>query len=683
MEREKAIKKIEALSQSLNEHNYLYYVKAMPKITDYEFDMLLKELEELEKEYEYRLPDSPTHRIGGDLTKEFETRDHGSPMLSLGNTYSEEEVIAFNQRIVKIIDKMPEYVCELKYDGVAIGLTYKSGILVQALTRGDGIRGDDVTNNVKTINSIPLRLHGDYPDTFEIRGEILMPHSSFERLNRERTKEGLQPFANPRNAAAGSLKMQDSAEVAKRGLDCYLYFVMGDNLPADNHYDNMQAAAKWGFRAPHTIMKCNSLDEIMEYISNWNQQRHELEYDIDGVVIKVNSYDLQDELGFTAKTPRWAIAYKFKAERVATTLLSVSYQVGRTGAITPVANLEPVLLAGTTVKRASLHNEDFIASFDLHSNDRVFVEKGGEIIPKIVGVDTNSRNKSAEAVVFPERCPECGTTLVRKDGEANHYCPNDTQCPPQLKGKLEHFISRKAMNVESLGEGKIEMLFDNGIVRNVADLYDLTYDDLFGLEKIIEEDGKESRKVSLREKSATSILESLERSKQVPFPRVLYALGIRYVGETVAKKLAAHYRNIDALAKANIMELILVDEIGDKIAESIVNWFAIKESRILVEKLKRAGLQMEVLTKEPSPEENYLDGKAFVVSGVFQYFSRDEVKDAVVKYGGRLVTSISSKTDFLLAGDKMGPSKRDKAHKLGIPVISEIDFLEMIRMPRD
>lgn len=682
MEKEQAKQRIEELTKELNRHNYLYYVKAQPEISDYDFDMLLKELEKLEEVTGFRTGDSPTHRVGGDLTKNFIQREHGTPMLSLGNTYSEGELRDFSNRTEKALGFTPEFVCELKYDGVAISLTYENGVLKHALTRGDGVRGDDVTTNVRTIRRVPLRLQGDYPEVFEIRGEIVMPHSSFDRLNSERVELGQQPFANPRNAAAGSLKMQDSSEVAKRSLDCYLYFVLGDNLPYDNHYDNLRAAGQWGFQVPDTLSRCRSIEEIMEYIALWDEGRETLPYDIDGVVVKVNRYDQQEELGYTAKTPRWAIAYKFRAERVATTLNEVTYQVGRTGAVTPVANLVPVQLAGTTVKRASLHNADFITSFDLHLNDHVFVEKGGEIIPKIVGVDTDKRSKDAQKVLFPETCPECGTPLKRKDGEAIFYCPNDTACPPQIKGKLEHFISRKAMNVESLGEGKIEMLFDKGLVNNVADLYDLTFEKLNGLEKVIGEND-EKRKVSLREKSATSIIDSLEASKKVPFPRVLFALGIRYVGETVAKKLAAHYKTMEALSQATIMELILVDEIGEKIAESITIWFSKDANRKLVSRLKEKGLQMEVLNAEPSQEENYLMGKAFVVSGVFHYFSRDEIKEAVIKFGGRNVSSISSKTDYVIAGDKMGPSKQEKAGRLGIPIISESEFLEMIRMPQD
>ncbi|PID93772.1 MAG: DNA ligase (NAD(+)) LigA [Bacteroidetes bacterium] len=679
MKHKEAIQRIHELTERLNHYNYLYYIKAAPAIPDSAFDTLLKELETLEEQHHYRLPESPTQRVGGDLTKTFVTRKHDTPMLSLANTYSEEEIKEFIQRTAKNIGEEPEYICEMKYDGVAISLTYEKGILVHALTRGDGNQGDDVTTNVKTIKRIPLQLHGDYPARFEIRGEVIMPHDSFQRLNEERIEKGQQPFANPRNAASGSLKLQNSTEVAKRGLDCFLYFLHGKALPFNNHYDNLRKAASWGFKVPNMITKCHSIAEIMECIETWKEARHTLDYDIDGVVIKVNDYALQKVLGYTAKTPRWAIAYKYQAEQASTLLQSVSYQVGRTGAITPVANLEPVFLAGTTVKRASLHNADFIKSFDLHLNDVVFVEKGGEIIPKIVGVDTTVRANDAIPVCFPSKCPECHTLLKRKEGEANHYCPNETDCPPQRKGKLEHFISRKAMNIESLGGEKIEMLYNNGLINDAADLYDLRYEDLFGLEKIIEEEGKETRRLSLKEKSANAILQSLEKSKQVAFPRVLFALGIRHVGETVAQRLAAHYKSMEALIQANIMELILIDEIGEKIAESLSNWFSKEKNRQLISRLKAAGLQMEIQQEKPAPLENYLQGKTFVISGIFNHFSRQEIKEAVVRYGGRLTSSISSKTNYLLAGEKMGPGKREKAQQLGIPIIAEVEFIEMIR----
>lgn len=683
MERNEARLRIQELTQTLNKHNYLYYIKADPEISDYAYDFMLKELEQLELNFpEFRLPDSPTLRIGGDITKNFEQKDHASPMLSLSNTYSEEELMEFHQRTVKLLGSTPEYICELKYDGVAISLTYENGLLLHALTRGDGLRGDNVTTNVRTIRTIPLRLHGDYPKRFEIRGEIIMPHKSFQHLNETRMNEELAPFANPRNAAAGTLKTQDSAEVARRELDCLLYFILGEELPYSNHYDNLKASVRWGFNIPKTMTRCHTLKEVMEYIKIWEKGRYELPYAIDGVVIKVNNYSLQQQLGFTAKTPRWAIAYKFKAERAATILREITYQVGRTGAITPVANLDPVPLAGTVVKRASLHNADFIAAFDLHKNDRVFVEKGGEIIPKIVGVDRAARLPEALPFRFPEQCPECHTHLIRKPGEAAHYCPNDLHCPPQIKGKLEHFISRKAMNIDSLGEGKIGILYDNGLVHNLADFYDLTYENLFGLEKVIQDNDGETRKISFREKTANNILQSLKESKKVPFPRVLFALGIRYVGETVAKKLAMHYKTIDALAKASYLELMLVDEIGEKIAESIISWFSNEENRALISRLKAHGIKMEMDASATMAETDYLQGKSFIISGVFAHFSREEIKEAIIRFGGRNVSSISIKTDYLIAGDKMGPSKKEKAIELGIPILTETDFMEMIRMPK-
>ena len=680
METQDIQKRILELTRELNELNHKYYVLATSEISDYEFDILLKELESLEHQHpEFRQPDSPTQRVGGDLTKDFITREHKTPMLSLGNTYSEGELKEFHNRVLKLAGQAPEYVCELKYDGVAISITYENGLLTQALTRGDGTQGDDVTANVKTIKTIPLRLRGDYPSFFEIRGEILLSHSTFSMLNKQREEQGIAPFANPRNAAAGTLKMQDPTIVAQRSLDCYLYFVIGDKLPFDTHYDNLKAAENWGFKIPKNIVKCADLEDIFDFINSWKTGRFSLPYDIDGVVIKVNNYAVQKELGFTAKTPRWAIAYKFVAERVLTTLNSISYQVGRTGSITPVANLDPVQLAGTIVKRATLHNADFMESFDLHLHDKVYVEKGGEIIPKIVGVDLEARSANAEKAIFPDVCPECGTPLVRKEGEANHYCPNESLCPPQIKGKLEHFISRKAMNIDSLGEGKIQMLYDNGLVRNIADLYDLTYNDLFGLEKIIETEDEESRKISLREKSANSIIKSLQDSLTVPFRRVLFAMGIRYVGETVAKKLAAHYKSIERLSQATIMELILVDEIGDKIAESIFNWFCIDSNREIVKRLREKGLQLDCKNEKSEIEEDLLNGKSFVISGVFEHFSRDEIKDAILRFGGKNISAISAKTNYLIAGEKMGPSKREKANKLGVPIISESEFLEMIR----
>ncbi len=673
--------RIEELSKELHEHNHKYYVLSSPTISDYDFDMKLKELEKLEKEYpEFAADDSPTKRVGGDITKNFQQVKHRYPMMSLANTYSEQEIEDFITRIKKTISEGVEYVCELKYDGVAIGLWYKNGKLERAVTRGDGVQGDDVTTNVKTIKTIPLRLIGNhYPNDFEIRGEIMMSHKSFDKLNRSKIEKGETPFANPRNSASGSLKMQDSAEVAKRDLDCYLYFVLGENLPHNNHYDNLIEAAKWGLKVPDHVKLCKTTEAIFDFINHWDKARADLDFDIDGVVIKVNSYSQQDELGFTAKSPRWAIAYKFKAEQVSTTLLSIDYQVGRTGAVTPVANLEPVLLAGTTVKRASLHNADIIAKLDVRIGDTVYVEKGGEIIPKIVGVKAEARDLFSQPVEFTRFCPECGTKLIRKDGEAAHYCPNDEGCPPQIKGKLEHFISRKAMNIDSLGEGKIELLYDKGLIRNAADLYDLTFEKVFGLEKIYPADlEKKERKISFKEKTTENILKGIEASKNVDFPRVLYALGIRYVGETIAKKLAQHFKSIDKLMAASFVDLIAVHEIGDRIAESVTGYFTQENHKEIVKRLRAKGLQLEIDDEEITPESGVLAGKTFVVSGVFQHFSRDELKQTIEKNGGKNVASVSGNTDYLVAGDKLGPAKLAKAEKLGVKIISEEEFRGMI-----
>ncbi|MCD6112378.1 MAG: NAD-dependent DNA ligase LigA [Bacteroidales bacterium] len=674
----KAKKRIKELSNQIREHNYNYYQLSKPVISDYDFDMLLEELINLEKQYpEFVEPDSPTKRVGGGTTKEFKQVKHKYPMLSLSNTYSENELKDFIARINKIIDEEPEFVCELKYDGLSISLTYINGSLSKAVTRGDGVKGDDVTANVKTINTIPLKLRGSgFPDEFEIRGEIFMPKKGFEKINNERIEIGESPFANPRNAASGSLKMLNSSEVAKRPLDCALYYFLTENPPFDNHYDNLMNAKKWGFKISNYIVKCKNIDEILDFINYWNKKRDELPFDIDGIVIKVNSYRQQKELGYTAKSPRWAIAYKFKAERVSTRLISISYQVGRTGAITPVANLEPVALAGTTVKRATLHNADIIEKLDVRINDTVFVEKGGEIIPKIVAVDLSKRPADSKSIEFISKCPECGTTLVRKPGESIHYCPNEYNCPPQIKGKLEHFISRKAMNIDSLGEGKIEILYDNNLLNNIADFYYLTYDKLFGLEKKYLE-GENEKKLSFKEKTATNILKGIESSKNVPFPRVLYALGIRYVGETVAKKLAKHYKNIDNLIAASYEELILINDIGERIAESIIDYFHDEKNLEIINKLKENGIQFSL--NEDVVIKNYLNGKSFVISGVFKGHSRDELKKMIEDNGGRNLSSISSKTDYVLAGENMGPKKYEKAKKLNIPIISENEFLEMIK----
>ncbi len=681
MDKMKIKNRIEDISSIINEHNYNYYVLAKPVISDYDFDMLLEELEKLESENpEFVLPDSPTQRVGGDITKEFQQVKHTYPMLSLSNTYSEDEIRDFENRIKKILEQEVEYECELKYDGASISLTYIKGMLLRAVTRGDGIQGDDVTTNIKTIKSIPLKLKGDFPDEFEIRGEIFMHKDGFARLNAERIENGEDPFANPRNSTAGSIKMQDSSEVAKRPLDCFLYFLLGKNLPFDNHYDNLMKAKEWGFNIPkHTLAKCSTIEEVMDFIHDWEKGREKLSFEIDGVVIKVNNYAQQEELGSTAKSPRWAIAYKYKAERVATRLNKITYQVGRTGAITPVANLEPVQLAGTTVKRASLHNADIIEALDVRERDIVYVEKGGEIIPKIVGVDLTKRDKGIVKTEYIKHCPECGTPLKRKEGEANHYCPNDAGCPPQIKGRIEHFISRNAMDIDSLGEGKIEMLYVNGLVKNPSDLYFLEYDQLIGLEKLIEatEDKKE-KKLSFKEKTVTNILNGIEASKKIPFDRVLFALGIRYVGQTVAKKLAAHYRNINALKQVTFEELILVDEIGEKIAESAMNYFNDPRNLEIIERLKEKGVQFE-LKEEVKIKSDKLKGKIIVASGKLENFSREEIKQVILEHGGKPVSSVSKKTDYLLAGENIGPNKLAKAKELGIKIIDEGAFLEMIK----
>jgi DNA ligase (NAD+) len=680
MIKEEARKRIEELTKDLNEHNYRYYVLASPVISDYDFDMMLEELIRLEKEYpEFADPLSPTQRVGGEVTKEFRQVEHDIPMLSLTNSYSEEEIVDFDQRVRKAVAGEVEYVCELKYDGVAIGLRYYGGSLIVAVTRGDGVKGDDVTANVKTIRSIPLRLTGDYPESFEVRGEIFMNNEGFMKLNDEREEIGEPLFANPRNATAGSLKMQDSSLVAKRPLDFFMYYLIGAGLPYDNHYESLMRAKQWGFKISPYIARCKTLEEVFDFINLWDKERYSLPFNIDGVVIKVNSFAQQDILGSTAKSPRWAIAYKFKAERVSTKLLSIDFQVGRTGAVTPVANLEPVLLAGTVVKRASLHNADIIDKLDVRVGDMVYVEKGGEIIPKIVGVDLSQRPKDAVPVEFITACPECGTSLYRKEGEAHHYCPNEDNCPPQIKGKLEHFISRAAMNIESLGEGKIELLYDKKLVHDVADLYTLTYDKLYGLEKVYEAtDEKKEKKISFKEKTVQNILKGIEASKEVPFARVMYALGIRFVGETVAKKLAGHFKTIDNLMAANYMELMLVEEIGQKIAESIVNFFAQAKNRRLVERLRESGVRMKTGKEEIILKSNRLVEKAFVVSGVFTRFSREELKKLIEENGGRNVSSVSSKTDFIIAGTDMGPKKLEKAKELGIKIISEDEFVKMI-----
>jgi DNA ligase (NAD+) len=660
-------KRIEELRRQLDEHNYNYYVLSQPIISDYDFDMLLKELEKLEKENpEFFDPNSPTQRVGSDLNKEFEQVRHTYPMLSLSNSYSEEEMRDFDQKIRKLTDQAFEYVCELKYDGTSISLQYKNGVLQRAITRGDGTLGDDVTANVKTIRSVPLKLKGTgYPGEFEVRGEILLPFAEFDRINREREELGEAPFANPRNAASGTLKSQKSSVVAERKLDAYFYYLLGENLPNDGHYENIQELAQWGLKISPDTEKCANIDEVIAFIRKWHDKRFDLPVATDGIVIKVNSLKMQQYLGFTAKSPRWAIAYKYKAEQAATTLLSVSYQVGRTGAVTPVANLEPVLLAGTTVKRASLHNADIIKSLDLHLNDTVFVEKGGEIIPKIVGADQASRHPMAEPVNFITTCPECGTTLIRKEGEAAHYCPNEDGCPPQIKGKMEHFISRKAMNIDGLGAETIDLLYYEGLIKNIADLYDLKKEQISRLER-------------LGDKSADRILKSLEESKQVPFEKVLFALGIRYVGETVAKILTNKLVSIEQIESATLEELTEIDEIGGRIAESVKAYFAHPENLALVERLKAVGLQMQLDESALANRSEKLKGLQIIISGTFEKNSRDDLKKMIEQNGGKNVSSISKNTSYMLAGANIGPSKLEKVQKLNIPIISEDEFLNMI-----
>jgi DNA ligase (NAD+) len=663
-----AQKRIEQLSQELTQHNHNYYVESNPTISDYEFDLLLKELQDLEAQFpEFASDLSPTKRVGGDITKKFATVVHKFPMLSLSNSYSEEEIIEWEQRLKKLATGPIEYVCELKYDGVAIGIRYVNGKFARAVTRGDGTKGEDISANVKTIRTVPLTLKGDYPDDFEVRGEIFFPRANFEAMNRQREELGEPVFANPRNSASGTLKSQDSKVVAERGLDCFLYGVYGDDLGMESHLESVQKAQEWGFKSPQEknryIAKTSTIEGIMDFIHYWDKERYNLPFDIDGIVIKVNNYDQQADLGFTAKSPRWAIAYKFKAERVSTRLEEVTYQVGRTGAITPVANLKPVLLGGTVVKRASLHNADQIEKLDLYLGDEVFVEKGGEIIPKIVGVNTELRESTAEKVVFIEHCPECGSELHRREGEVQHYCLNDLVCPPQVKGRMEHFISRKAMNIDGLGAETIDLLYKKGLATSIADLYDLTFDQVVNLDR-------------MADRSANNLILGIKNSKEVPFERVLFALGIRFVGETVAKKLANALKNIDAIAKASYDELIAVDEIGEKIAIAVQQFFQDPRAMHTIDRLKAAGIQFEV--EEVALDSNELEGKSFVVSGVFAKFSRDEIKDLIEKNGGKNVGSISAKTSYVLAGENMGPAKLEKASSLGIPIISEDDFLAMI-----
>lgn len=659
--------RIDWLRAELHRHNYNYYVLNAPEITDKEFDDLMRELQDLEKEHpEYADENSPTMRVGSDLNKNFTQVAHKYPMLSLGNTYSESEVTDFYERVKKALNEDFEICCELKYDGTSISLTYEDGKLVRAVTRGDGEKGDDVTDNVKTIRTIPLVLHGDYPSTFEIRGEILMPWESFEALNREREAREEPLFANPRNAASGTLKSQNSSVVAARKLDAYLYYLLGEDLPADGHYECLQKAAQWGFKISEHMKKARTLQEVFDYINYWDTERKNLPVATDGIVLKVNSLRQQKNLGYTAKSPRWAIAYKFQAERALTRLNKVSYQVGRTGAITPVANLDPVQLSGTVVKRASLHNADIIEGLDLHIGDMVYVEKGGEIIPKITGVDTDARGMLlGEKVKFITRCPECGTPLVRFEGEAAHYCPNETACPPQIKGKIEHFISRRAMNIDGLGPETVDMFYRLGLIKDAADLYRLTVDDIKDLDR-------------MGQKSAENIVNGIAASRSVPFERVLFALGIRFVGETVAKKIARSFKSIDEVEQASLETLMSVDEIGEKIAQSIVSYFANPLNRSLVERLKEAGLQFSRSEEDLSGYTDKLAGQSIVISGVFEHHSRDEYKEMIERNGGKNVGSISSKTSFILAGVNMGPAKLEKAQKLGIRIMSENEFLDLL-----
>lgn len=662
-----AKERIIQLRKELHEHNNRYYVLNMPSISDYEFDSLLRELQELEAANpDMYDPSSPTMRVGSDITKEFKQVMHKYPMLSLGNTYSKEEVKDFYDRVMRSLNEDFEICCELKFDGTSISLTYIDGKLQRAVTRGDGEKGDDVTANVRTIRSVPLQLSGSgYPAEFEIRGEVLMPWSVFERLNEERAAKEEQLFANPRNAASGTLKLQDSSVVAKRGLDAYLYFMLGDDLPAGGHYENLQAASQWGFKVSSYTRKCRSIEEVFDFIDTMDVERKNLPFATDGVVLKVNSLRQQKNLGYTAKSPRWAIAYKFQAERALTRLNEVTYQVGRTGVVTPVANLDPVQLSGTVVKRASLHNADIIEKLDLHIGDMVYVEKGGEIIPKITGVDVDARFMLGEKVRFISKCPECGTQLVRTEGEAAHYCPNDTTCPPQIKGRIEHFVTRDAMNIDSIGPETIELLFNYNLIKDIADIYILQPEELMFLPR-------------MGQKSAENIVAGIRASLEVPFERVLFALGIRFVGATVAKRLARAFKNIENLMNAAFEELTAVDEIGERIATTVTAFFSNESNRNLVERLKSAGLKFEVSEEEQQAQSDFLKGQSIVISGVFTHHSRDEYKDIIEKNGGKNVGSVSKSTSFILAGGNMGPSKLEKAQKLGVRIVGEDEFLDMI-----
>ena len=659
---------IEELRAQLRAHNYQYYVLDQPSISDFEFDMLLKQLQELEAQHpEFYDPNSPTVRVGGEVTKNFKTVVHTHRMYSLDNSYDRQDLLDWQARIVKnISDDTFSFTCELKYDGASINLTYENGQLIRAVTRGDGIQGDEVTANIRTIKTIPLSLKGAYPASMELRGEIILPLEGFQKMNQQRISEGEEPYMNPRNTASGSLKLQDSTLVAERPLDCLIYGIASEDMNIENQMSFLQAAKQWGFKIPDTAKECKSIEEVFDFVDYWDAARHELPYETDGVVIKVNSFAHQEELGYTSKAPRWAIAYKFKAEQKSTILESISYQVGRTGAITPVANLKPVLLAGTIVKRASVHNEDQMKKLDLRIGDAVFVEKGGEIIPKIVGVDLSMRSDSTTAIEFIHQCPECHTALTKQEGDAKHYCPNTYGCPPQITGRIEHFISRKAMDIDGIGAETVQLLFQAGLISTYADLYTLRAEDVMGLDR-------------MAEKSATNMIEGIEASKQKPFEKVLFALGIRFVGETVAEKLAMAFKSIDTLATATFDDLIAVDEIGERIAKSVIEFFEDLGNTMMIERLKTYGLQLALSEEKLKSQSDVLKGKVFVVSGVFSIYSRDELKSLIKDNGAKVSSSISSKTDYLVAGDNMGPSKRQKAESLGVPIISEVEFQEMIQ----
>lgn len=682
MDYKQATARVQQLTSLLNEHNYRYYVLDQPVISDHEYDRLMEELIGLEKEFpELLSPISPSQRVGGEVTKKFNVIKHKYPMLSLGNTYSREELIEFDSRIRKSLNEDYEYVCELKFDGVAIGITYQNGIMIRAVTRGDGVQGDEVTSNIKTIRSLPLTLSKPgLPTEFEVRGEVYMPHQRFFKLNNEKKANGEEPFANPRNAASGSLKMQDSAVVAKRELDIYVYGFFCQEQVFQTHFQSLQALKQWGFKVSEYVKKCNTLHQVFLYLETMEQLRKELPFDIDGVVIKVNSYRQQELLGYTAKSPRWAISYKFKAERATTRLLDVIYQVGRTGAITPVAVLKPVKVAGTVVKRASLYNADRMTELSLHYLDEVFIEKGGDIIPKIVSVNEKARPLNAKKVIFATHCPQCGTELVIAQGEAVHYCPNTDSCPPQIQGKIEHFISRRAMNIETLGQGKTETLISNKLIENIADLYDLKYEQLLGLEKTITDQvTQKSKTISFRHKTVENILRAIENSKNIPFERVLFALGIRLLGETMAKKLAKHFASIDALQHATIDELLAVNDVGEKLAQNIIDYFGNKAHQGLIKRLKAAGVKMTVEQEAP-PATGPLNGLTIVVSGVFKNYSRNQIKDLIENNGGKVTSSVSAKTNYLVAGENMGHEKRKKAEELHVKIISESDLENLINL---